>query len=244
MSYFIFEDVININQQFTLAGEEARHLLSSRRIQLGELIEIQDKDFRRFHASVESISKRDLELLPFKELETVPESPLKINLFQALIKEKNLELILQKTTELGISNINLFPSAFSQRLKKDPQKQLQRWKKICVEACKQSGRTKPPELSYLESFDKLTDLLASLPGDIPTLIFDTGNHITHLGDIKIPTGKINLLIGPEGGWQRGEIEIETMLPINLGSRILRAETAAISAVTLLQFLHGDLQPST
>ncbi len=239
MSYFIFEDVININQKFTLKGEEARHLLSSRRIQIGELIEIQDINLRRFHASVESVTKRDLDLLPIKEIETVPESPLKINLFQALIKEKNLELVLQKTTELGVSTINVFPGAFSQRLKKDPQKQLNRWNKICVEACKQSGRTKPPVLSYRESLNEpASEYFANK--SIPTLVFDTETNITKLSKIDIPGKEVNLLIGPEGGWQRGEIDKKKMLAVNLGLRTLRAETAAISAVTLLQFLYGDL----
>ncbi len=241
MSYFIFESKIVLNQPFTLDGEEAQHLLNSRRIQIGEAIEIQDQCYHRYLATVEAISKKHLILLPETQLTTPPESPFKINLFQALIKDKNLELILQKTTELGVSAIYLFQSTFSQKLKKDTSKQLQRWNKICLEACKQSGRVKAPPVAYFDSIQKTESFLRASSDQIPILCMSTVKHFNQLSDIQFPESEVNLLIGPEGGWHDDEFSIQNVVPINLGQRILRAETAAIISVSILQFLHGDLQ---
>jgi len=236
MSYFIFDGILKPNQPVTLEGEEALHLLNSRRIHPGEEIEIQDANYQRFQAKVNSVGKKSLLLQPLVQIEPPLEPTFKINLFQALIKDKPLELVLQKATELGVATICLFQSTYSQRLKKEPDKQLSRWRKICVEACKQSGRTKPPALSFLNS---LADYQPKSP-DIPLIQFSTSPQNQKLNTLDPKANEIELFIGPEGGWQSAELEHLQVIPINLGLRVLRSETAAIAAVSIFQYLFGDM----
>lgn len=240
MSYFIFEGKLELNQAFILKGDEAAHLLQSRRIQPGEWIEIQDVSYQRFQAKVVAVLKKELKLLPISLLNPPADSPYKINLFQALIKDKALDLILQKATELGVASICIFQSSYSQRLKKDVEKQVARWQKICVEACKQSGRVKPPALSFLDSHKELEKFIHSHTKSVPTICLTTSPQSLRLGKIPNFRGAVNLLIGPEGGWQAGECSGPTTIPVNLGQRILRSETAAIATISILQYVFGDL----
>lgn len=244
MSYFLYDNEVKLNQRFTLKGEEASHLLRSRRIQPGELVEIQDTSHQRFQCQVESVSKRELILRSVEQVIPPAESPLKLHLYQALIREKPLEIILQKSTELGATSINLFQSRYSQRLKKDSAKSGQRWQKICIEACKQSGRTTPPAIHFFESIDAVVQTIQSKTAVPPALCFSTSEQGISLDQLQLDSNEVNLLIGPEGGWFEDELAPLDPFHVHLGQRILRSETAAVTAVALLQFLFGDLSVST
>ena len=240
MSYFIYEGEVELNQKIRLSGEEADHLIKSRRVREGEHIEVQDRRLLRFSTRIEEILKHEIILSPIEKLVSPPESLLKIHLFQALIKEKQLDLVLQKATELGAASVNVFQCAYSQSLKKDIDKQLTRWKKICIEACKQSGRVEPPILNFYESlFD--SELLDSFRSKhMQLLCLETsdsqGDHKPEVSE----TGEIGILIGPEGGWKEGELSGLPCRKIKLGPRIMRSETAAIAAIAILQYQLGDM----
>lgn len=240
MSYFLYEGNLELNQTFILKGDEAAHLLQSRRVRQGEWIEIQDMSNQRYQAAVETVQRKELTLVTVSRLEPPAESPCHIHLFQALVKDKALDLILQKTTELGVSSISLFHSTHSQRLKKEVDKQVVRWQKICLEACKQSGRVAPPQVTFLDSQDKLKAMLLAHNKLFPTICLMTTPQPLRLEQILAPGGSVNLLIGPEGGWQPGEWSEPEILPVNLGQRVLRSETAAIATISILQYLFGDM----
>ncbi len=244
MSYFNFKGIIKADQHFILKDEDASHVLQSRRINTGEIIEIQDESLARWKTRVEKKNKRDLTLVPVEQISTPPEPSFHINLFQAQVKEKALDIIIQKATELGTTSVIIFQSRYSQQYKTgiEMEKKLARWRKIAVEACKQSGRLKPPEISFLSEFSELIQQIKNLSSNhIPTVCFESSGKTIGLEQLTLTGNEINLLIGPEGGWDEKELELMVCDKVHLGPRILRAETATISVISIIQYLFGDLR---
>ncbi len=243
MSYFLFNGIIIPNQSFTIKGEEALHILCSRRIQVGDIVQIQDQSQQRYRARVQKTRKRDLTLEAFSLQEAPPEPILKINLFQSLIKEKALDLVIQKATELGVSVIYIFQSRYSQQIKPgiDLKKKHNRWEKIALEACKQSGRFLPPEIHFLPKLSHYEPFAQLSSSTVLSLCLMSVGKTASLDQLSIKEKKINVIIGPEGGWDENELNEINCLKIHLGPRILRSETAAISVVSILQFLFGDMK---
>ncbi len=245
MSYFFTENQINLLEPFELKGEEAGHILLSRRMRLAEQLEIQDQNGKRYVCEITELQRKSLVLKPLFEAE-IPEEPLvDLILYQSLVKEKALDFIIQKACELGTAKIILFQSQNSQKLPKSPEleKRLSRWNKIALEAAKQSGRLKPSEIGFLDG----------VPVDLPpetTLVFDTVGTRKSLKSLELPVNEskvpdaatqkhLNLILGPEGGFKKGE------LPANypayhLGPRVLRADTAALAVISIVQFSFGDM----
>ncbi len=146
MTYFLYSGEIEEEIEFHLEGEEALHILRSRRVKKNQEIAVQDRNFRRYLVKVREKKRRSLVLYPLTRLTTPPEPDFKIHLYQAIVKEKAMDNIIQKSTELGVVSLILFHSDYSQNTDLDPEKKLDRWQRISWEACKQSGRLKPPEI--------------------------------------------------------------------------------------------------
>lgn len=168
------------------------------------------------------------------------ESNLDIILVQGLLKGEKMDFVIQKATELGVSAIIPVSTVRSQLRET---RKLPRWKKIAEEASRQSGRAKIPEIFESFSFKDIFD--------IPVLISGKGIIFWEQGGEKLPaltsklsnTDKIFLIIGPEGGFSEEEVLFASdkgFFTATLGSRILRAETASIAAVSIIQFALGDL----
>jgi len=243
VSYFLYPGVLELGVCGIVKGEEADHLRDSRRIRPGEQIQLQDRHFKRYLVRIEKIDRRELVVRPLTLLSPPAAPSFRINLFQALVKEKALDFILQKTTELGVAEINLFQSVYSQRLKADAQleRRIARWEKIAVEACKQSDRVNPPAIRFQPSlfeFDQFSS--KSSIETLPTLCFTSSELAIPLSQIQLQADAVNILVGPEAGWHPQDLQGFEVKPVHLGPRILRAETAAMTAVGMLQYLQGDL----
>ncbi len=174
---------------------------------------------------------------------TVPavESPLRLTLAQALVKGEKFDLVVQKATELGVARIipllthRTIAGAYS------PQR-LERWRRIALEAVKQSRRTR---LVRIEEPQPVRSLLEQLRE--PTL-FCAEREGVPLREIakqwsESPPRQLLIFIGPEGGWADEEIETARRagaVLLSLGPRILRAETAGLVVLSMVQFLWGDL----
>lgn len=183
-----------------------------------------------------------------EKLATNQESNLDLHLVQALVKKDRFEWILQKTVELGVSRISPVRTWRSELELDDKRmpKRLSRWEKIILEAVKQCGRNLIP---VLDTPVDLRDFLNS-HSISEGLVFDEEAE-TDLGAwFAEQDGKpasLTVLIGPEGGWDekdRDLFQIPGITRVRLGPRILRTETAAITAVSILQYLCGDLSSST
>ncbi len=246
MPYFLLPQSVATGKEISLRGEEARHLGYARRAHLGEEVQVQDSHGRRFIAQILKVAREEVRLQILQEIETPPESPLNLALFQALIAEQALDYILQKSTELGVAEIYLFFSEHSpyhfigERLVK----KLTRWQRICEEAAKQCERVKIPEVQFMVNLEAIKEKLGQY----------TASIILHPGveqslSAFLVTQKvlqsIGIVVGPEGGFTEREVAILKQAPnmqvAHLGKRKLRAETAVSCALALAQAQHGDLQ---
>lgn len=232
----------------TLAADEARHLRDVLRLGPGDEIYVFDGEGREFQCVIEE-SRRDwVNLRVIEEVPAAkPESALNLTLAIALLKGEKFDLVVQKVTELGVTAIQpVITQRADVRLKEDQDaKRLTRWQRIALEAAKQSGRARVPRIVGPVSFNSLVQELDAQTG-ARLLMFSEREGNTLAEAVKsqsaVPTA-VTALVGSEGGWADEEIaqaRAGDWQIVTLGGRILRAETAAIAVVVLLEHLFGDL----
>jgi 16S rRNA (uracil1498-N3)-methyltransferase len=236
------------NEIISLSIEEGRHLRDVLRLKNGDEASVFDGQGKEYSCVIietgtSKIAPR-LEVLE-KVSPPAPESPLDLALAIALLKGEKLDMVVQKATELGVNRIIPIATALSDvRIPSgsDLTRRVIRWQRLALEACKQSGRARVPEIEQ--------------PIDFVTLVETEKSKSTRvmfaermgLGlDEALVVDKIESLtavVGPEGGWNDDEIEMAKAAGwkvITLGGRIMRAETAAIAISVLLQNRFGDLK---
>jgi 16S rRNA (uracil1498-N3)-methyltransferase len=243
-------------QSVHLAADEARHLRDVLRLQRGEEVYVFDGEGKEFHCTIEDSRRECVQLNAVAEVEPArPESPLDLTLAVALLKGEKFDLLVQKATELGVTRIlPVITERADVRLRdsRDGAKRVARWQRIALEAAKQSGRARIPEVAATVTSDSLLktsvteNAKAFGPSDALCLMFSErdGESLTEaIRTLPSAPQQIVALVGSEGGWTDDEIaqarEAEWRV-VTLGGRTLRAETAAIAVVALLQNLFGDL----
>lgn len=224
-----------------ISGENYKHIVKVLRFKKGEKIELFDENSVTYQAVIKLISGKELiaQIQTSSVLSNEPE--LNICLFQSILKGNKMDLIVQKCGELGVKSIT---PIYTERTVVQHTDKLKRWSKIALESCKQSGRGKPVEIKEPRDYG---DVISSLPEKAVNLIFYEKNENVKLKKSLKPFDKgaaaVNLIIGPEGGFSEREIkeaELRKVKAVCLGPRILRAETAAIACVSIIQFHFGDI----
>jgi 16S rRNA (uracil1498-N3)-methyltransferase len=224
-----YATVANGRAQFKRAQlHQIRHVL---RLRAGDQVSVFDGSGREWLARLEGDSAElDRPLEPAVEPQTY------LTLYQALIKPAHFEFVLQKGTELGVSR---FVPFLAERSVATGEKAA-RWRSIMVAAAEQSGRRVVPEIDSLRSFD---DVIAEATREgVPFMPWE-GCEQPKLSSVHRHARRLSLIIGPEGGFTEGEVQrarARGAVTVSLGRRILRSETAAIAAVTLLLHLNGEL----
>ncbi len=165
-----------------------------------------------------------------------------MHLGQALLKGKKMDLVVQKATELGITSIHPFISEHS-TVSSANENKADRWNRVAYEACKQCGRAVPLVCHPATSLDVL--LAASKDYDVKMIFWEqeTSRGVKDVLAAPQPIGSLLFLIGPEGGFSPEEVDKAVACgfqPVTLGKRTLRAETASLVAMAVLQFLLGNL----
>ena len=221
----------------TLTADEARHLREVLRLKPGDEVSVFDGESREFRCVVVQARRETAELELRDEIEPArPESPLQLTLAVALLKGEKFDLVVQKGTELGVSNFVPLMTRYADirlRDEADAAKRVARWQRIALEAAKQSGRAVVPEVS-------LPVPLQSVFKNPCFLFSEREGH----GLRQMQTDSITAIVGSEGGWSDEELAEARgagVQIVTLGGRILRAETAAITVAALLQHLFGDLK---
>ena len=237
--FFALPEVID-NGTIRLTAEESHHLARVLRLREGERVSAFDGLGNEWECEIAAIHKSECRLSILNKLETVVESPLRLTLAQALVKGEKFDLVVQKATELGVSRIlPVITEHCEIRISEERSEQrLQRWQRISLGAIKQSGRRRLVEINQPVRFQQFC---RGLQGE-PALIFSEKAG-RGLPPLAVQDSGLTVVIGPEGGWSDDEIELATssgLIPVHLGPRILRTETAAITAVTLAQYHYGDL----
>lgn len=170
------------------------------------------------------------------------ESPLRVLLAQGIAKGDHMDYSLQKATELGVTAIQpvITRRTVGNRDSDRLERRLAHWRGVVLSACEQSGRTHPPEV---HAPMRLSGWLQQAPRDTARLVLVPGDGRGLIGLEPPPPAGLCLLIGPEGGLSEDEIEAARssgFVPVRLGGRVLRTETAAAAALTAVQLLWGDL----
>jgi 16S rRNA (uracil1498-N3)-methyltransferase len=224
--------------------EEIRHIRKVLRLGEGDSVVLFDGEGKEYRASIAQVSPgRIILTLAPEGTSARAESPLRIVLGMALLKSSKFEWLLQKATELGVSEVLPFSSSrVIPRREAGPSRvRLARWEKIVAGAAGQCGRSLLPRVHPPCSFE---EVLETDRGEALKIFLWEKEETKTLGDALTTTPpEIFLLVGPEGGFSDPEAlraQEAGFQPVRLGPRILRAETAAIAGVTLLQFIRGDL----
>lgn len=225
------------DKNVSLNPEETRHLRDVLRLRAGENVQVFDGQGREFSCEIGKIGKRETVLKIIKEIPpSAPASNLDLTLAVALLKGEKFDLVVQKAVELGVTKLIPIQTKRADVKLKDGEKKTERWRKIALEAAKQSGRAQLMKIETLLNFEEFIETAE----ETKILFAERGG--TDFSKIE-ETKKITAAIGSEGGWEDSEIEAarrNNFQIITFGGRILRAETAAISIASILQHRFGDL----
>jgi 16S rRNA (uracil1498-N3)-methyltransferase len=223
--------------------QEIRHIRKVLRLGKGDSVNLFDGEGREYHASIAQISQGAVILsLKPDAAPVLLESPLKIILGMALLKTSKFEWLLQKVTELGVSEIVPFSSSHvvPRWAEGQTKTRLARWEKIAAEAAKQCGRAAIPKIHPPRSFE---EALGFDEGQATKVLLREKEKGGILAGAVAHSSKVFVLVGPEGGFtERETLQAQEagFRLVRLGPRILRAETAGVAIVALLQFILGDL----
>ncbi len=227
----VFVDSISAGRAVA-TGSRAHHLARVVRLRQGEHVEVSDGS-QAWLAVAESIDPRSVVFSVLEVVPAIPPTP-QVDLYLALIKFPRLEWAIEKATELGVATIVPVAAERSDgSLLKAASKRVERWERIAEEAAQQARRLAAPVVAAPCSFGDALDRSANVR---IFLNFD-GRQLTREALQPVPsTGRIAVLIGPEGGWTDSEVvaaQDAGAIGVALGSGVLRSETAAIAVVSIL-----------
>ncbi|MBT1450450.1 16S rRNA (uracil(1498)-N(3))-methyltransferase [Glaciecola sp. XM2] len=193
-----------------------------------------------YTADIVSPHKKHTKVVINAQISLNVESPLHIHLAQGISKGDRMDYALQKAVELGVTEITPINTEFCNvKLNEERwEKKHAQWQKVIISACEQSQRNCVPTLHPVTSFSQYIGLNTNLK----RIILSPGSDTYLSGTPRHPIG-FQLLIGPEGGFSEQEVYTAQQIgytSVNLGPRILRTETAAVTCISILQALHGDL----
>lgn len=239
----IYQDTdLALNKSLALDKCSSHYLARVMRCTIGDTCHVFNGKGLEFKAEIILIKKNNIDIILQEKINNTSESPLAIHLFQGLCKGDKMDLILQKSIELGTTEITpIFSQNCDVKLTQERiNKKMQHWNKIIISATEQCGRAALAKLNQPVNF---SEILKS------KILMDKKNNYllsprAKLAINKIPNQekKINIFIGPEGGFSENEEKQAIKLNINLlklGPRILRTETAALATISALQSHWGD-----
>ncbi len=242
------------SEEVIITGDNARYLALVLRMKTGDIFEVLDGNGFMYDCTIQKVHKKEVVAAISKKEACSVESPASITLAQGISRGEKMDLIIQKSTELGVQKI--IPVITERSQVRHTQK-LERWRKIAASASQQSGRDRVPEINESVKFDDVLvtppDLCLYKPGKqdgLLKLILSETYKKQNLKNILKAEKDINqilLLIGPEGGFSQEEIVSAIQngfMEISLGPRILRTETAPIAAVSIIQYELGDMGQET
>ena len=224
-----------------ITGSDVNHIRNVLRMNPGETVRVSDGRGSCYDGVIEALQTDEIIVRLSGEKIESTELPVETVLFQGLPKSDKMELIIQKNTELGVSAI--VPVATSRAVVKLDEKKadnkVKRWNSIAESAAKQSKRTLIPEVRSVMSFKQA--LAEASAFDIKLMPYENAEGMAFtrkcIGEIK--TGaKVAIFIGPEGGFSEEEVAAASaagFVPITLGRRILRTETAGMSVMSMLSY---------
>ena len=239
---FFIDDLLA--DDMVIGGNEAHHMQHVLRLCAGDQVIIVAADGQAGIANIVSLGQRQITLKLLERLTENQEAPVEVVLAQGLPKSDKMDYIVQKAVELGVTAI--VPLAADESVVKYDQNKQQarqtRWQKIAFEAAKQCRRNRVPTVGAVQN---LRQFLSSVGSDTQIIMLYEGQ--TPVGIKQALTAQKSrryvLIIGPEGGFSADEVALaqeKGAQLVTMGPRILRTETAAVAAITVVMYHHGDL----
>ena len=232
----------SLNETVPLSDDAFGHVVRVLRLKEGDSITLFNGfDAFQYTATLCNVSKKSAEIKINAQEENNTESPLNIHLGQGISRGDRMDFTLQKSVELGVNTITpLFTERCGVKLNVERlETKRQQWQKIVISACEQSGRTSGPIVTEPML---LADWLKQETSALKINLHPKAQH--SIMSLPIENTRVRLLIGPEGGLSDEEITQANdhgFIDVLLGPRVLRTETAALTAITALQCKFGDLK---
>ena len=229
-----------------ITGSDAHHLMHVMRAKAGQEVTVVDDEGSVARMEMTAFREDAVTLVLKERLAANTESPLELVLAQCLLKADKMDYVVQKAVELGVTEIVPVKShncVVRYDAKKAAARQA-RWQKIAEEAAKQCGRTALTEVTPIMDLSNLIRENSDTEDTEIVFCYENEDETTVKSCLQAAKGKrLILLIGPEGGFTLDEAQAVQEAggkAVTLGPRILRAETAAVAAVTVAQYENGDL----
>lgn len=242
--FFIDKNTIN-NNSVSISGTDASHLVKVLRISEGEKLTLCDGEGGDYSSVVTSVLKDCVSLKITDSYPCEAEPSVSVTLFQGLPKQGKMDYIIEKCTELGISRIvpvSLKRSVAVVRDDKAEDKKLLRWRKIASESVKQCGRGIVPEVTGVMNLKEAIALAKTFDLNVAAYENERETPLKSVLEGKNPKS-VGIFIGPEGGFDPGEIEefLKNEIPsVTLGKRILRTETAGCAVLTAVMYEFNEM----
>ena len=247
--FFVKNSQIKDNN-ITIVGEDVNHIKNVLRLKLDDDIQVCDIDTSiNYTCGISKMDNDKIECTIFNNIDSGAESNININIFQGIPKSDKMELIIQKCVELGVNEIT--PVEMKRCVVKIEEKaklkKIERWQKISEVAAKQCGRDRVPKINNIINIKNICNLTSEY--DIVLLAYENEEENTlkkELLNLKNRTNeniKIGIIIGPEGGLDKEEVEflkVNGAKSVTLGKRILRTETVAFVLASIIMYELGDL----
>ncbi|MCC8138180.1 MAG: 16S rRNA (uracil(1498)-N(3))-methyltransferase [Clostridiales bacterium] len=241
MHHFFAEKAQISENEIRITGSDVNHIRNVLRIAPGEQVSVSDGDATSYRCEVVRVEEECVTAKIMWSQEADTELPCRIVLFQGLPKADKMELIIQKTIELGVSEI--IPMATRRAVVKLDAKKAEakkkRWNAIAESSAKQAKRAVIPEVKQVMDFDEAVRYASTMSRRFIPYERAEGMDETREAFRAIQPGdSIAVFIGPEGGFDEQEIRLAKdagIMPITLGRRILRTETAGMAVLAVLMF---------
>ena len=239
--FFVKTEQIN-NNDIVIIGDDVNHIINVLRMKKTDEIQICNQDTGdNYNAEIVNYSKNEVECKIISKINETTESNVHITLFQGIPKFEKMELIIQKSVELGANSI--IPVNMKRCVVKlegkDEIKKNERWQKIAESAAKQCGRSFIPEVKHLINVKEICNWINEY--DVIIVAYENEKENTlkaELKKLKATDLKIGIVIGPEGGFEESDIKLlkeSGAKIVTLGDRILRTETVALNVLSIIMY---------
>ena len=242
--FFVKTDQIEGNN-IKIQNEDVKHIKNVLRAKINDTIDICDSDTsKNYICEIQKIEEKSIQCKIIEEIASNVESSIQVSIFQGLPKADKMELVIQKSVELGAYDIT--PIEMKRCVvklnEKDKMKKIQRWQKISEGAAKQSGRDIIPHINPILNVNQLCEKIKEY--DLVLVAYENEKYNTLKQELKkiknneLTKHKIAIVIGPEGGIDEKEIarfKENNAKIITLGNRILRTETVALNMVSIIMY---------